>query len=82
MTLQQYKVNVGDEVKAAVREAVQQVLPVLLTADGDGSLSAAQQQAASESQMTDQLQVTHSKRFEECCPCNSADSSWPLYSLL
>jgi hypothetical protein len=34
-TLQQYKGNAGEEVKEAVREVVQQVLPVLLSACGD-----------------------------------------------
>lgn len=34
-TLQQYKSNAGEEVKEAVREVVQQVLPVLLSACGD-----------------------------------------------
>lgn len=34
-TLQQYKCNAGEEVKEAVREVVQQVLPVLLSSCGD-----------------------------------------------
>jgi hypothetical protein len=34
-TLQQYKGNAGEEVKEAVREVVQQVLPVLLAASVD-----------------------------------------------
>jgi hypothetical protein len=52
--LQQYKANVGDEVKAAVRDAVQQVLPVLLMACGEQQHAG---HAGSETQLADQLQV-------------------------
>lgn len=57
-TLQQYKANVGDEVKGAVRDVVQQVLPLLLSAAGDVSSAAPQQQIAAEAQLSEQLQVT------------------------
>lgn len=56
-TLQQYKVNAGEEVKAGVREVVQQVLPVLLAACGAGSSMTAQQGVASEVHAWEQLQV-------------------------
>eukprot|EP00775_Hariotina_reticulata_P013694 gene13694-13816_t len=57
---QQYKQVVGEEVKAAVREAVQRVLPVLLSAAG-GEAPLAHQQG--ELQLTDQLQVLHQGSF-------------------
>lgn len=53
-TLQQYKASVGDEVKAGVRDAVQQVLPVLLASTGDMT----QQHAGTETQLGEQLQVS------------------------
>lgn len=59
-TLQQYKANVGDEVKSAVRDVVQQVLPVLLAASGDVASGGLQQQYG-DAQLADQLQV----RLEE-----------------
>jgi hypothetical protein len=54
--LQQYKAAVGDEVKGAVRDAVQQVLPVLLVAAGEQQQQQLGQ-AGSETQLADQLQV-------------------------
>lgn len=52
--LQQYKADVGDEVKAAVRDAVQQVLPVLLVACGEQQHVG---HGGSDTQLADQLQV-------------------------
>jgi hypothetical protein len=57
--LQQYKANAGEEVKAAVRDVVQAVLPVLLAAAGD-SLAVGQAGgpgAGREGQAWEQLQV-------------------------
>lgn len=58
-TLQQYKTNAGEEVKGAVREVVQQVLPVLLSACGDGLPQ--QPGPAGEGQIWEQLQVRRTR---------------------
>uniref|UniRef100_A0A383V506 Vacuolar protein sorting-associated protein 54 n=1 Tax=Tetradesmus obliquus TaxID=3088 RepID=A0A383V506_TETOB len=58
--LQQYKAAVGEEVKAGVRDAVQQVLPVLLAACGEQQHAG---QAGSETQLADQLQLLHHGAF-------------------
>lgn len=58
-TLQQYKANAGEEVKGAVREVVQQVLPVLLSACGDSlpQLWGSGGAGGGEGQAWEQLQV-------------------------
>ncbi|KAF6266668.1 Vps54-like protein-domain-containing protein [Scenedesmus sp. NREL 46B-D3] len=58
--LQQYKADVGDEVKAAVRDAVQQVLPVLLVACGEQHHVG---HGGSDTQLADQLQLLHHGAF-------------------
>lgn len=69
--LQQYKAAVGEEVKAGVRDAVQQVLPVLLAACGEQQHAG---QAGSETQLADQLQVggTMAPAGNCCCCCTAA----------
>jgi hypothetical protein len=57
-TLQQFKVNAGEEVKAAVQQVVAAVLPVLLAAAGDAlPAQQAHHGTGSELQAMDQLQV-------------------------
>ncbi len=55
----QYKDNAAAEVKSAVRDVVQRLLPALLAGSGSGGglLDGAVQGAATEAQLADQLQV-------------------------